>query len=272
MTTNISPKEIVELTNAFEGTSYETYADLEDDMFTIKSRLHDQWTASLKSGRPDYSVYRDPQYNYEGIHCFEKSKACTGGVIKYFGRHKPGNVIGGRVIDTRVTQGIWYEGAKPAEMDVLDMYNGCGLTTAHMKLNGFEKIEAFNDNEAQARYMQHALQFFGLPPVKLHSTFPEKQYDLVLSFEVLEHYTDPLAHVRELLRLVKPGGYLAESSGFNGSSENIGHFDTYDIEGHGLVGFRQARRITTKAIEMHFDKVFDGFNRMPKIWRRRAQA
>jgi 2-polyprenyl-3-methyl-5-hydroxy-6-metoxy-1,4-benzoquinol methylase len=259
----VSQRKIIEVTNSIEGTSFKNYKDLEQVMLKVKARLHRRW---LESKCTDFSVYRDPQYHYEGTHCFEKSRGCTGGVIQYFQRMKSSNVVNGRMIDTRVVDGIWYTGKDPSKMSVLDVYNGNGLTSVHMALNGFKQIETFNDCEPQVAFMNKVTEAFNLSQIKNHTVMPTKKYDLVLSFEVLEHYTDPLVHVADLLKLTKPGSYLAESSGFNGSSDNIGHFDTYEIEGHGVVDYRQARRITTRAIQMHFTKVFDGFNRMPKIW------
>lgn len=276
----ISTKDVNEITNRYAGTSYRKYSDMvAAEMTPGRAEMLAQWQASL-GGDPDFSVYKHPKYNYEAIHCFEKSKCCTAGMIMYFHGLKPGNIDSdGRMVDTRevknspaviqhVIGGYPYSGPAPSTMSVLDIYNGNGLTTVHLARNGFN-VESFNDNPDQVAYMQVAAEYYGLPPIKNHVTIPTRQYDVVVTLEVLEHYTDPLVHVADLLRLIAPGGYLVESSGFNGSEENIGHFDDYVIEGHGKVPYREARRITTRAIQAHFTKVYDGFNRMPKIWKRK---
>jgi 2-polyprenyl-3-methyl-5-hydroxy-6-metoxy-1,4-benzoquinol methylase len=286
----ISNRDIVEITNKYDGTDYKSYQEMVDaEMTPGRAEMLAQWQASL-GGEPNFGVYNHPKYNYEAIHCFEKSKNCTAGMIQYFHSLKPGNIdpVTGRMVDVREEKGAkvpdviahvpggfpykkepWY--VAPAELSVLDIYNGNGLTTVHLARNGFN-VESFNDCPEQVRYMQVAAEHYGLPPIKNHVTIPTRQYDVVVTLEVLEHYTDPLIHVADLLRLIAPGGYLVESSGFNGAEENIGHFEDYVIEGHGKVPYREARRITTRAIQAHFTKVYDGFNRMPKIWKRKEAA
>lgn len=261
-TRGISPSTIVRLTNEALGTTFQSYTDLEAKMFQEKQRLHTQW---LDSECTDYSVYDDQQYIYEAIHCFEKTRSCTGGTAAYFNKLKPGNVAfddrGRRVFGTA---GSFFEGDSNA-LELIDVYNGNGLTTVHMAMNGFN-IESFNTCAPQTSFMQHAARDLIQRELVNHLVLPNKQYDVVLSFEVLEHYSDPLVHLEELIKLLKPGGYLSESTGFNGNSENIGHFNTYTIAGID-VPFREARRITTRKIQEHFTLVYDGYNRMPKIWK-----
>jgi 2-polyprenyl-3-methyl-5-hydroxy-6-metoxy-1,4-benzoquinol methylase len=280
---SISTRAVTDITNKYAGTNYRKYSDMvAAEMTPGRAEMLAQWQASL-GGEPDFSVYQHPAYNYEAIHCFEKSKCCTAGMVQYFHGLKPGNVdADGRMVDTRVMKnspdviahvigGYPYRDAEPCDMSVLDIYNGNGLTTVHLALNDFN-VTSFNDNPDQVRYMQVAAEHFGLLPLVNYTKLPDRQFDVVVSLEVLEHYTDPLVHVADILRLVGPGGYLVESSGFNGSADNIGHFDDYTIEGHGKVPYREARRITTRAIQAHFIKVYDGFNRMPKIWKRKEAA
>ncbi len=265
----ISNSDIVRITNSFEGTSFSNYTELEKTMFSVRERLLKQWQASLDADggptNPDFSVYHDPEYNYEGIHCFEKSKTCTGNMVKYFHQLKAGNVYKGWHIGLADPRGVMYTGKSPSEMTVLDVYNGNGLTTAHLLANGFN-VESFNDCDPQIEYMQAACMDLVGKKVKNHKTLPTAQFDIVVSLEVLEHYTDPLIHARDLVKLTAPGGYLVESSGFNGSSENIGHFDTYEIDGVRM-NYREARRKTSNFLSFYYEKVFIGFGKMPRIWK-----
>ena len=218
----IGTDDIVRITNSFNGTNYRSYKDLRVPMLEARQRMHSRWLASLdKSGGSDngpaYEVYLDPEYNYEALHCFEKSKACTRETVAYFAEGKPGK-----------RAGEVYDGPPVGELSVLDLYNGNGLTTVHLNMNGFN-AESFNDNPEQVKYMQHASKMLTGREVLNHVTLPKKQYDMVLTLEVMEHYSEPLKHLEDLIHLVKPGGYLIESSGFNGSVDNIGHFDSYRL-------------------------------------------
>lgn len=253
----ITPADITAVTNSFEGASFKSYKELKIKMKEVRARLHAQWLNSLDStggpdGRPAYSVYFDPLYYYEAIHCFEKTKACTREMIKYFSNE---------------IEKAPYNGAAPNELKVLDLYNGNGLTTVHLNLNGFN-AESFNDCPVQVQYMQEASKILLNKPVLNHVLAPKEQYDVVLSLEVMEHYSDPLEHVQQLVELVKPGGYLVESSGFNGSSENIGHFDSYWAFGEKML-FMKARMICTKVMRNYFEVVHCGFNAAPRIWKRK---
>lgn len=250
----VGNKEVIRLTNLIQGTSFKTYADLEEKMFSEKARIHKQW---VDSGCTDFTVYDDPEYVYEGIHCFEKTRACCGGMVHWFKGNTQSYL--GKIMGEK------YSGPDYRTLETLDVYNGIGLTTMHVARNGFN-VESFNDCVPQINFMQTACKEGIGREIVNHTSMPEKQYDVVMSFEVLEHYTNPLEHVEQLIKMTKPGGYLCESSGFNGSSINIGHFETYTIDGR-VVPFREARRLTTKMIEKHYTKVFAGFNRMPQIWK-----
>ena len=258
----VTESMVVDLTNKILGTDFKHYRDLEDKMFAVKERLHGQW---LSSGCTDFSVYHDPEYIYEAIHCFEKTKACTTGAIRYFKGYMAENVSPGSNRKMPAAECSKYFEGDWKKLTYLDVYNGNGLTTFHMMLNGFI-IEAFNDCKPQVDYMQRACALKGMPEVVVHDKMPTKQYDVVMSFEVLEHYTDPMAHVTELVKLTAPGGYLVESSGFNGSSINIGHFNTYTINGQ-VLSYRAARRLVTKEIQKHYTKILSAFNGTPAIWK-----
>jgi SAM-dependent methyltransferase len=73
--------------------------------------------------------------------------------------------------------------------------------------------------------------------------FAPEQFDLVASFEVLEHLPAPLSHLREISRITRPGGLLVLSTpNFDGLSrrclglrwrvfdpEHLGYFTTYSL-------------------------------------------
>lgn len=258
----IGTPQVLKISNAFFGTPDKSYTKLAEKIEAAKEELLAEWQESLDSAGgpakgPAYSVYHKPAYVFEGIHCFKKSKIGACATIEYFT---------GLTVDE---QGKKYAGSKFEDLEILDLYNGVGLTTAVVILNG-GNIETVNDCEPQVQYMRTALEVSGANPlsVKNYTSSPKKKkYDVVLSFEVFEHFSDPLIHLKEIMDLLKPGGYLVESSGFNGSSKNIGHFDSYPILGW-LMPYVKARQILTKIMLKFFTLVQSNFNTNPRIWKR----
>lgn len=256
----IGSAEVLKISNKFFGQSWKSYRALAAEYDVAKAELLRTWQDSLDSAGgpskgPAYHVYHDPRYVLEAIHCFKKSKTGALKAVQYFAG------------DTAADDGSTFNG-ELTSLRILDLYNGCGLTTAMLAVNDVP-VQTFNDCESQVQYMTTALEVLGCKPVLNHSTRPTEKFDVVLSFEVFEHYTDPLIHLKEIIDLLEPGGYLVESSGFNGSSENIGHFDSYPMLGW-LMPYVKARQILTKIMLQFFDLVQSNFNTNPRIWRRNS--
>ncbi len=256
----IKTSDIVRITNAFAGTSFKNYKELSAKIQESRSMLHAAWIDSLdesggsdKPGGPSYWVYDHPEYNYEAIHCYEKSKAAVRESIQYFLKN----------VEGKHTKTLFDGDA--SKISVLDLYNGNGLTTVQFNLNNIN-AESFNTCDHQVEYMQAAAQDLLGHKLVNHKELPKKKYDVVATLEVFEHYSEPLKHLEQLISLMKPGGYLIESSGFNGSSENIGHFDSYWLWDWKM-SFMKARQLTSKVMNHYFDKVHVGFNCCPRIWR-----
>lgn len=55
-----------------------------------------------------------------------------------------------------------------------------------------------------------------------HIPFNDKSVDYVVAGEIIEHMEDPEAFVKELFRIIKPGGYLAMSTPFEEASRPVG--------------------------------------------------
>lgn len=74
--------------------------------------------------------------------------------------------------------------------------------------------------------------------------FRDNELDYVVSGEVIEHMEDPKAFVTELLRIIKPGGWLAVSTPHNEAvrAEKIGgpfHLWSYDEQDMTDLGFTE---------------------------------
>jgi SAM-dependent methyltransferase len=257
----IGTAKIVEIAAAYSGENFKSGKALADRFYRAKEDLLAQWQASLDkaggpSGAPAYHLYHDPEYIYEGIHCFRKSKVGAEATVA---------VLTG---ESTFADGSLFD-ADLSKVSVLDIYNGVGLTTALLALNNI-KVESFNDCEPQVRFMNVATDVLKLQQIPNHVEKPKKLFDVITSFEVFEHYSDPLIHLAEIISMLKPNGLLIESSGFNGSGDNIGHFDSYPIMGW-LMPYRKARIALTNCIGQYFDRVQNNFNQNPTVWRRNAK-
>jgi SAM-dependent methyltransferase len=84
----------------------------------------------------------------------------------------------------------------------LDLGAGQGALSQALRDRGFD-VTAADVNTAQFRAS-------GVPCLKLDLNrplpFPDEGFDLVMAVEVLEHLESPRAFLREIFRLVRPGG------------------------------------------------------------------
>ncbi len=66
--------------------------------------------------------------------------------------------------------------------------------------------------------------------------YPDNHFDIITLFEVIEHLTDPISLIREIGRILKPGGLLLIGTGNAGSwtVQALGNrWEYFDIKRHG---------------------------------------
>ena len=233
------PFDTIAVANKLLGTSY-TKRELLDICYTEQARLKQQW---LTSNRKDFKVYDDPGYLLDCILSYScVSQRCLINGERFFRAH---NIPKGKA---------------------LDIFNGIGLSTLHANLVGFD-CEALSASDGQADLCQQlSKQVLGRPTVihrDLKSLKPAS-FDVLFSFEVLEHFQDPVQHLNEVLPLLKPGGHFVESTGFK-SPDHIGHFERYTVGNEQVLG-RQASTAVRKRLEQEATKVMIGFDKKPRIW------
>jgi 2-polyprenyl-3-methyl-5-hydroxy-6-metoxy-1,4-benzoquinol methylase len=103
-----------------------------------------------------------------------------------------------------------FKSLRPAR--VLDVGCGCGFHDAEM--GGYDFVQRVDAIDYSSQSIKKADEAYPHPKVfrrvaDLATDDPGPVYDLVVSFQVLEHLEDPDAYFRFCLRACKPGGRIA---------------------------------------------------------------
>jgi len=108
---------------------------------------------------------------------------------------------------------------------VLQVAKQCGFNT--------HGVEPAPKAAETARQIEGAKVFKGF----LHeAAYPDNHFDIITLFEVIEHLTDPIALIKEIGRILKPGGLLLIGTGNAGSwtVKALGNkWEYFDIKRHG---------------------------------------
>lgn len=98
-------------------------------------------------------------------------------------------------------------GAVSPQAKILEIGSGKGRLLSHFVRLGYD-IRGVEVNPA---FIAEGRALYGDLPVQAvgSTTLPaaDETFDVVMSFDVLEHIPDPDAHLREVSRVLKPGGY-----------------------------------------------------------------
>ena len=90
---------------------------------------------------------------------------------------------------------------------LLDVGTGFGFFLAEMKRQGWEG-EGIEISRKGMNYGREVLKLTVHPGPLEEIGFPEKAFDVVTGFYVIEHLPYPMAFLRECYRILKPGGFL----------------------------------------------------------------
>ncbi len=92
---------------------------------------------------------------------------------------------------------------------LLDVGCATGVFLDEMRQHGRWQVQGV---EPVATAAEYARQRFGLHIFQgtlLEAGFPDGSFDVVTMWDVLEHVDDPAAHLREIWRILRPGGWVA---------------------------------------------------------------
>ena len=96
----------------------------------------------------------------------------------------------------------------PRDAEILDVGTSTGTNLRLLRDLGFGRITGVDQSPDAVRFCAEK----GLGAVQLGDIcalqLPEQRFDLVLATDVIEHVDDDLAALRELRRVLRPGGYL----------------------------------------------------------------
>lgn len=94
----------------------------------------------------------------------------------------------------------------PPEARVLDVGTSSGTNLRMLRDSGIRDVTGLDMSPEAARYCAEK----GLGPVEVGDVtkmpFPDRSFDLVLATDIIEHVEDDLAALREVERVLKPGG------------------------------------------------------------------
>ena len=90
---------------------------------------------------------------------------------------------------------------------LLDVGTGFGFFLAEMKHQGWE-VEGIEISQKGINYGREVLNLTVHPGPLEAIGFPEKAFDVVTAFYVIEHLSNPMAFLKECYRILKPKGLL----------------------------------------------------------------
>jgi 2-polyprenyl-3-methyl-5-hydroxy-6-metoxy-1,4-benzoquinol methylase len=97
------------------------------------------------------------------------------------------------------------------EMGILEIGSGSGHMVKHLRDRGFNVI----GTEINPEYIALAKEKFGIDLLPMSGDkldFPDRSFDVVLSFDVFEHIPDSDLHLREVARTLRDDGrYMLET-------------------------------------------------------------
>lgn len=95
----------------------------------------------------------------------------------------------------------------PQRGRLLEVGSGYGYLLDYFRQDGWDTT-GVEPNEGLNRHARKALDLNVLPKILPDAAFPNASFDVVTMMHVIEHVPDPAGTLREIYRILKPGGML----------------------------------------------------------------
>ena len=160
---------------------------------------------------------------------------------------------------------------------VLDLGCGNGAFTKALVERGFETVGCDPDEDGLVFARENApnAKFIKLGVYDDPAGLGEKDFDVVVSTEVVEHLYSPSALPRFAAQVLAPGGHLIVSTPYHGYLKNVlislagkWDFHHHPLDDGGHIKFWSKDTLTALLKEQGFRvKEFMGAGRLPYIWK-----
>jgi 2-polyprenyl-3-methyl-5-hydroxy-6-metoxy-1,4-benzoquinol methylase len=207
----------------------------------LEQNDEDLLTIWKNSDRTDFSIYQDYKYNLAGVYCYyTQTLRCLGEVLKFIYINSLQN------------------------LSIYDDYNGIGLSSIYLMLQKFN-VSYMNDNKNQIDIFNRLCNLHDLQ-TPFNDLKRKNKYDIVLSFEVAEHYKDPSSYINELIDMINPNGYLIISHSLHYPNAP-GHFEEYEIN-NILYNNKHISKEFNNILKRKMIKVYSGWNGRPQFFKK----
>ncbi len=181
------------------------------------------------------------------------------------------------VVDKEVDRMIKDMGLENSQSNLFDAGCGNGYFAGYFASKGFNVAgcDASSEGISIAKSSYPTVRFESMSVYEDLVMKFGKEWDLILSTEVIEHLYDPRKYINNLLLMLKPGGALIITTPYHGYLKNLALAITGKMDQHhgplwdgGHIKFWSKKTLEELLQECGFDTVnFSGAGRCTYLWK-----